>query len=93
MRDFLLLAAIFMLLMVGLGLACILRGPGHAERMMAVQLFGTGGIAAVLLMGAATSMEAMVDVALTLAVLAASATIAFVSADAVPETDATEEQL
>jgi len=64
--------------MVGLGLARILRGPGDADRMMAAQLLGTGGIAALLLFGAARGMQSLVDVALTLALLAAFASIAFV---------------
>ena len=48
--------------------------------MMAAQLLGTGGIAAVLLLGAATGETATVDVALTLALLAAFASFAFVKA-------------
>jgi len=78
--EFLLAASGFVLLMVALGLARILRGPGDADRMMAVQLLGTGGIAALLLLGAATGEGAVVDVALTLALLAAFASIAFVKA-------------
>jgi multicomponent Na+:H+ antiporter subunit F len=78
MADFLLAASGFVLLMVALGLARILRGPGDADRMMAAQLLGTGGIAALLLLGAATGEDAVVDVALTLALLAAFASIAFV---------------
>jgi multicomponent Na+:H+ antiporter subunit F len=80
MTEFLLAAAGFVLLMVALGLVRILRGPGNAERMMAAQLFGTGGIAALLLLGAATDQGAVVDVAVTLALLAAFASIAFVKA-------------
>jgi multicomponent Na+:H+ antiporter subunit F len=80
MTEFLLVAAGFVLLMVALGLVRILRGPGDAERMMAAQLFGTGGIAALLLLGAASGQGAVVDVALTLALLAAFASIAFVKA-------------
>ena len=66
--------------MVALGLVRILRGPDDADRMMAAQLLGTGGIAALLLLGAATGVGAVVDVALTLALLAAFASIAFVKA-------------
>jgi multicomponent Na+:H+ antiporter subunit F len=80
MADFLLAASAFVLLMVALGLARILRGPGAADRMMAAQLLGTGGIAALLLLGAAVGEGAVVDVALTLALLAAFASIAFVKA-------------
>lgn len=80
MVEFLQGASVFVLAMVALGLARILRGPGDADRMMAAQLLGTGGIAALLLLGAASGVGAVVDVALTLALLAAFATIAFVKA-------------
>ena len=80
MTEFLLGASAFVLAMVALGLIRILRGPGDADRMMAAQLLGTGGIAGVLLLGAATGEAAIVDVALTLALLAAFASIAFVKA-------------
>lgn len=80
MTDLLLAAAGFILLMVALGLARILRGPGDADRLMAAQLFGTGGVAALLLVGAAMDQRAVVDVALTLALLAAFAAVAFVKA-------------
>ena len=78
MAEFLLAAAGFVLAMVALGLVRMLRGPGDADRMMAAQLLGTGGIAALLLLGAATGEAAVVDVALTLALLAAFASVAFV---------------
>jgi multicomponent Na+:H+ antiporter subunit F len=80
MAEFLLATSGFVLLLVAVGLARILRGPGDADRMMAAQLLGTGGIAALLLLGAATGEDAVVDVALTLALLAAFASIAFVKA-------------
>ena len=78
MVEFLLSAAAFVLLMVALGLLRVARGPGHADRMMAAQLLGTGGIGALLLVGAAVGEAAVVDVALTLALLAAFASIAVV---------------
>jgi multicomponent Na+:H+ antiporter subunit F len=77
MTEFLLGAALFVLAMVALGFVRILRGPGDADRMMAAQLIGTGGIGALLLVGAATGVGPVVDVALTLALLAAFASIAF----------------
>jgi multicomponent Na+:H+ antiporter subunit F len=85
MVEFLQGASLFVLAMVALGLVRILRGPNDADRMMAAQLLGTGGIAALLLLGAATGEAAAIDVALTLALLAAFATIAFVNAS-VPST-------
>ena len=78
MADFLLWMAAFLVLMVALGLVRVARGPGRAERMMAAQLLGTGAIGALLLYGAATGEPAVVDVALTLALLSAFASIAFV---------------
>jgi multicomponent Na+:H+ antiporter subunit F len=80
MVEFLHGAAAFVLLTVALGLARLLRGPGHAERMMAATLLGTGGIAVLLLLGAAADDASTFDVALTLALLAAFATFAFVKA-------------
>ena len=80
MAEFLLGAASFILAVVAVGLVRILRGPGEADRMMAMQLLGTGGIALVVLTGVATEQPAMSDVALTLALLAAFAGLAFVRA-------------
>lgn len=80
MTEFLLAAAAFVVLMVAMGLWRVLRGPGAADRMMATQLLGTGGIAAVLLIGTATGEGAAIDIALTLALLAAFASFAFVKA-------------
>lgn len=87
MADFLLAAAGFVLAMVALGLIRILRGPGDADCIMAAQLFGTGGIAALLLLGEAMNMPAAVDVALVLALLAAFVSVAFVKGSARPEED------
>ena len=78
MADFLLVAAGFVLASVALGLVRILRGPNDADRIMAAQLLGTGGIAALLLLAQAISMPAAVDVALILALLAAFVSVAFV---------------
>ena len=78
MADFLLLAALFVLVTVALGMARILKGPGDADRMMSAQLLGTGGIAVLLLLAASTGMVGLVDAALILALLAAFASIAFV---------------
>jgi multicomponent Na+:H+ antiporter subunit F len=78
MAEFLTASLAFILAMLALGLVRILRGPGDADRMMAAQLIGTGGIASLLLLGAVTEVPAAVDVALTLALLATFASIAFV---------------
>lgn len=78
MDDFLLSAAAFLVLMVALGLVRVKRGPGRADRMMAAQLVGSGAVGALLLVAVATHQPAVVDVALTLALLGAFASIAFV---------------
>jgi multicomponent Na+:H+ antiporter subunit F len=85
MADFLLAAATFVLAMVALGLVRILRGPTAADRIMAAQLLGSGGIATLLLLAAATGMPAATDVALSLALLAAFASAAFVDSAAGPD--------
>ncbi len=77
MREFFLAAAALVLIFVAIGLIRILRGPQDADRMMAAQLLGTGGIA-VLLLAAGSGLAAAADVALTLALLAAFAAVAFV---------------
>jgi len=87
MADFLLAAAGFVLITVALGLARILRGPGDADRIMAAQLLGTGGIAVLLLLAEAMHTPSAVDVALVLALLAAFVSVAFVKNADRSETD------
>jgi multicomponent Na+:H+ antiporter subunit F len=79
MSELLLVAAGLIVLTVAVGLARIFRGSDDVERLMAVQLLGTGGIAALLLIAYATHVPGVEDVALGLALLAAFATIAFVN--------------
>jgi multicomponent Na+:H+ antiporter subunit F len=87
MADFLLAAAGVVLAMVALGLVRILRGPARADRIMAVQLLGTGGIAVLLILAQAIPMPGMVDVALVLALLAAFVSVAFVKVASRPATN------
>jgi multicomponent Na+:H+ antiporter subunit F len=91
MTEFLLAAAFFILAMVALGLLRVLRGPADADRMMAAQLLGTGSIAIVLLTGAAAGQAMMINVALTLAILAAFAGLAFAKAGDTAAQDETPE--
>jgi multicomponent Na+:H+ antiporter subunit F len=77
--DFLIAVAGLILAAVATGLLRVLGGPGDADRMMAAQLFGTGGIAALLLIAYATHVPGVEDVALGLALLAAFASVAFVT--------------
>jgi multicomponent Na+:H+ antiporter subunit F len=80
MAEFLLGAAAFVVGMVALGLLRILRGPSDADRMMAAQLLGTGGVAALLVVGVVGGEDAVVNVALTIALLAAFASVTFYKA-------------
>jgi multicomponent Na+:H+ antiporter subunit F len=91
MSDFLICAAGFVLVMVALGLIRILRGGTEADRVMAAQLTGSGGIAALLLLAVAAEMPPIADVALMLALLAAFVSVAFVRSASGSETGATEE--
>jgi multicomponent Na+:H+ antiporter subunit F len=58
--------------------------------MMAAQLIGTGGIAALLLLGDATGVPGIRDVALALALLATFVSLTFVKEVAAPEADTPE---
>jgi multicomponent Na+:H+ antiporter subunit F len=85
LTDFLLVTAGAILFTVAVGLVRVLGGPADADRMMAAQLIGTGGIASLLLIAAATNARGVEDVALGLAILAAFASAAFVNGAAPAE--------
>lgn len=76
------LAGLMLVLLLSMlaGLWRVLRGPTRADRMLAAQLFGTTGVAILVLMALSAGQRALLDVALTLAVLAAVAVVAFVAA-------------
>lgn len=69
-----LFAAITGLLFVNLALGVwrLARGPSAADRIAASALFGTVGVAALVLMGATARAPALHDVALVLVILAAA---------------------
>jgi multicomponent Na+:H+ antiporter subunit F len=69
--------AFFLLFNIIAGLWRVLRGPTPTDSMLAAQLFGTTGVAILLLL-APTLGSALRDVALVFALLAAVATVAFV---------------
>lgn len=66
------------LLSVGAGLWRVWRGPTQADRLMAVQLFGTSGAAILMLLAQAQNLPALLDAALVLALLAAVVSAALV---------------
>jgi multicomponent Na+:H+ antiporter subunit F len=78
MNELYLTLAAFLLLNIAAGLLRVLRGPTSADRMLAAQLFGTAGVALMLLLAEAQAAAALRDVALVFALLAALATVAFV---------------
>lgn len=79
MTSFYFAAALFILLMVAGGLFRILSGPTGSDRLMAAQLIGSGGVAVLLLLAAGMGQTAILDVGLMLAVLAAFASVGFVT--------------
>lgn len=85
MANFLEGAALFILLVNAFSLVRVLRARAGIERMMAVQLLGSGGAALTLLLGAAFQSEPMADVALLLVLLAAFSGTAFTLGLAAPE--------
>lgn len=70
--------ALFLVLNLMAGLFRIRHGPTSADRMLAVQLFGTTGVAVLLLLAQALTTPAFCDVALVFALLTAVSTVAFV---------------
>jgi multicomponent Na+:H+ antiporter subunit F len=79
MDQFYLGFALFLLANVLAGLVRILRGPTPADRMLAAQLFGTTGVAVLLVMAEQMAAPPLRDGALVLALLAAVASVAFTS--------------
>jgi multicomponent Na+:H+ antiporter subunit F len=85
MTTFLIAAAAFLLLNIMAGLIRIARGPTPADRMLAAQLFGTTGVAILLVLADALELRSLRDVALVFALLAAVLTVAFVKRGWLPE--------
>lgn len=71
--------ALFLLGNLLLALVRIWRGPDPADRMLASQLFGTTGVALLLVLAEAQAMPSLRDVALILALLSVLAIVAFVT--------------
>jgi multicomponent Na+:H+ antiporter subunit F len=70
--------ALFLMLNLVGGLLRILRGPSAADRMIAAQLFGTTGVAVLVVLAAASGSSALRDTALVFALLAVVNTAVFV---------------
>lgn len=91
MTAWLISLAALLLLSLGGALWRVWHGPEPADRMMAAQLVGTGGVGTVLLLSAATDWG-MIDVALVLALLAALTAVAFVKASSADGSGDPEEE-
>lgn len=70
--------ALILLPAITAGMYRILKGPSTADRMMTAQLFGTCGVAILLLLSTGMNNPALIDIALVFALLSALATITFV---------------
>jgi len=69
--------ALFLLINLAAALVAAVRGPTPADRMLTALLFGSVGVGVLVLLARAMHLPALVDVALTLALLAAITGIAF----------------
>ena len=78
MQSLYFMLASFLLLTLGAGIWRALSGPTAADRMLAVQLFGTTTVATLLLLAEGLGIAALRDVALVIALLAAVTAVAFV---------------
>ena len=78
MESVYLVVTIFLLLTLGGALWRTIRGPSAADRLMTAQLFGTTGVAMLLLLAEALDMPALRDVALVFALLAILVVLTFV---------------
>lgn len=75
--NFTLALAVFLLLNLLVALIRVARGPTPADRLLAALLFGTTGVAILLLLADAMRQPALVDAALVFALLAAISGAAF----------------
>jgi len=71
-------AAVAFLLTIVLGLGNLFRQTGRADSVLAALLFGTTGVALVLVLGKGLDMARALDIALVFALLAAVLGAAFV---------------
>ncbi|HET6497929.1 MAG TPA: monovalent cation/H+ antiporter complex subunit F [Coriobacteriia bacterium] len=70
--------AFVLMLSIVAGLVRVERGPTAADRMLVAQLFGTTGVAVLLLLAEAMRIPSLRDVSLVFALLAVMAAVAFV---------------
>ena len=78
MSAFYIAVAVVLLLTIVLGLGHVFRQPGRAESLLAALLFGSTGVALVLVLGQGLGLDRALDIALVFALLAAVLGVAFV---------------
>lgn len=79
MSTYLTVLAGLLLLALLAGLGRVIRGPTAADRMLVAQLFGTAGVAILMLLAIAQQQAALLNAALVLALLAPLTLITFVT--------------
>ena len=65
--------ALILLFSMLLGIWRVLKGPALLDRLLTIQLFGSTGVAILLVLSKVFALPALLDVALLLAILAAAA--------------------
>jgi len=78
MNAFLFLIAAFLLANILIGLFRLVRGPTAVDRILTIQLFGSTGVAILLILSQALEEPALQDIALVFALLAIMTTVGFV---------------
>ncbi len=78
------ITAVFLLLNMAAAMLRVLRGPTTADRLLTGQLFGTTGVAILLLLAEATGQPALRDVAIVFALLAVLLVVCFTRTSAAP---------
>lgn len=82
MNSLLLGASLLLILSLMLGLVRAFKGPSLSDRIMSIQLLGTGGVALLCLLSLALALPALLDTALILALLAVVTVIALTRQEA-----------
>jgi multicomponent Na+:H+ antiporter subunit F len=77
MTRFFVIISVFLLANILVGLIRLMRGPGNADRMLAVQLFGTTGVAILLILGTILEEPVVYNVSLIFVLLATLAILTF----------------
>lgn len=82
---------VFLLLNIAASMVRVWRGPSTADRLMTAQLFGTTGVAILLVLSELTGQGALRDVALVFVLLAVLVIVCFVRSGLSPSGKNTEE--